>query len=225
MGHKVEEISEVPLVVDDQVESFAKTKEAVQLLRKLNAWADVEKVCKSKRFRAGKGKMRNRRRVMRQGPCLVYSKDNGIRKSFRNIPGVSLLNVERLNLLSLAPGGHVGRFCIWTESALGKLDALYGTWTAPSAMKTNYNLPQPVINNADLTKMLQSQEIQSALRAKKAGSVRSGFKRNPLKNASEMAKLNPFAIAQKRAAMSVEAKNKEVKDSAKKSGADGKRKK
>merc|ERR1712203_501929 len=55
-GHKVEEISEVPLVVDDQVESFAKTKEAVQLLRKLNAWADVEKVYKSKRFRAGKGK-------------------------------------------------------------------------------------------------------------------------------------------------------------------------
>ena len=74
--------------------------------------------------------------------------------------GVSLLNVEKLNLLSLAPGGHVGRFCIWTESALGKLDALYGTWTAPSTMKSNYNLPQPVLNNADLTKLLHSQEVQ-----------------------------------------------------------------
>merc|ERR1712240_146229 len=91
--------------------------------------------------------------------------------------------------------------------------------------KSNYNLPQPVLNNADLSKMLQSQEIQSALRAKKAGSVRTGFKRNPLKNANEMAKLNPFAIAQKRAAMSTEAKNKDAKDAAKKEGAaDGKRK-
>jgi len=223
-GHKIEEIPEVPMVVEDKVESYQKTKEAVTLMRKLKAWSDIEKVYKSKRFRAGKGKMRNRRRIMRTGPCIIYGADNGIRKAFRNIPGVSLLNVEKLNLLSLAPGGHVGRFCIWTESALGKLDALYGTWTAPSAMKTNYNLPQPVINNADLTKMLQSQEIQSALRAKKAGSVRSGFKRNPLKNASEMAKLNPFAIAQKRAAMSVEAKNKDVKDAAKKSDVDGKRK-
>ena len=48
---KVEEIAEVPLVVEDKVESMEKTKEAVQLLRKLKAWTDVEKVCKSKRFR------------------------------------------------------------------------------------------------------------------------------------------------------------------------------
>ena len=88
---KVEEIAEVPLVVEDKVESMEKTKEAVQLLRKLKAWTDVEKVCKSKRFRAGKGKMRNRRRVMRQGPCVVYNKDNGIRKAFRNIPGISFV--------------------------------------------------------------------------------------------------------------------------------------
>jgi len=224
-GHKIEEIPEVPMVVEDKVESYQKTKEAVTLLRKLNAWKDVEKVYKSKRFRAGKGKMRNRRRIMRAGPCVIYGADNGIRRAFRNIPGVSLLNVEKLNLLSLAPGGHVGRFCIWTESALGKLDALYGTWTAPSTMKSNYNLPQPVLNNADLTKLLHSQEVQSALRAKKAGSLRTGFKRNPLKNAGEMAKLNPFAIAQKRAAMATEAKNKDAKDAAKKEGAaDGKRK-
>lgn len=62
------------------------------------------------------------------------------------------------------------------------------------------------------------------MRAKKTGSARTGFKRNPLKNANEMAKLNPFAIAQKRVAMSTEAKNKETKDAAKKPAADGKRK-
>jgi len=214
-GHKVEEISEVPLVVEDKVESFEKTKEAVQLLRKLKAWTDVEKVCRSKRFRAGKGKMRNRRRVMRQGPCIVYNKDNGIRKSFRNIPGITLLNVEKMNLLSLAPGGHVGRFCIWTAGALSKLDALYGTWSKPSEMKSNYNLPQPTVTNSDLTKLMHSEEIQNSLRAKRKGSIHTGFKRNPLKNADEMARLNPFAVASKRAAMAVEAKNKKIKDDAK----------
>jgi len=52
--------------------------------------------------------------------------------------GVSLLSVERLNLLRLAPGGHVGRFVIWTESALAKLDALYGTWSKKSQLKTDF---------------------------------------------------------------------------------------
>lgn len=52
--------------------------------------------------------------------------------------GVSLLNVERLNLLRLAPGGHVGRFVIWTESAIKKLDALYGTWSKKSQLKVDF---------------------------------------------------------------------------------------
>merc|ERR1712135_270775 len=211
-GHKIEEIPEVPLVVDDKVESFQKTKEAVQLLRKIKAWTDIEKVYKSRRFRAGKGKMRNRRRIVRQGPCVIYNTDSGIRKAFRNIPGISLLNVEKLNLLSLAPGGHVGRFCIWTESAISKLDQLYGTWAQPATLKSGFNLPQPTMTNSDLQKLMSSDEVQRALRPKKSGSVRSTFKRNPLKNANEMAKLNPFAIAAKRAALATELKNKAAKD-------------
>ena len=45
----------------------------------------------SKRFRAGKGKMRNRRRIQRRGPLIIYNKDQGITRAFRNIPGKSLL--------------------------------------------------------------------------------------------------------------------------------------
>lgn len=49
-----------------------------------------KKVMKSKRFRAGKGKMRNRRRIKRLGPLIIYNNDNGIRRAFRNIPGKSI---------------------------------------------------------------------------------------------------------------------------------------
>ena len=34
---------------------------------------------------------------------------------------VDCIQVDALNLLKLAPGGHVGRFCIWTEAAFKKL--------------------------------------------------------------------------------------------------------
>lgn len=29
--------------------------------------------------------------------------------------------------MQLAPGGHMGRFCIWTKSAFEALDTIYGT--------------------------------------------------------------------------------------------------
>lgn len=31
--------------------------------------------------------MRNRRTKMKRGPVIIYDKDNGIKKAFRNIPG------------------------------------------------------------------------------------------------------------------------------------------
>ena len=43
-GHKIEEIPEVPLVVSDKIEEYKRTKEAVQLLKKLKAWRDILKV-------------------------------------------------------------------------------------------------------------------------------------------------------------------------------------
>ena len=69
----------------------------------------------SKKIRAGKGKMRNRRYVQRRGPLVIYDKSEGINRAFRNLPGVETACVDRLNLLTLAPGGHIGRFCVWTQ--------------------------------------------------------------------------------------------------------------
>lgn len=44
LGHRIEEIPEVPLVVEDKVEGYKKTKEAVLLLKKIKAWNDIKKV-------------------------------------------------------------------------------------------------------------------------------------------------------------------------------------
>merc|ERR1711878_6738 len=211
-GHRIEQTPEVPLVLCDKVQELKKTKEAMILLKKLKAWTDIEKVKASKRFRAGKGKMRNRRRIQRRGPMVIYDKDDGICQAFRNIPGITLINVSRLNLLKIAPGGHVGRFCIWTESAFKKLDKIYGTWKSESTEKSHYNLPMPKMTNTDLSRLLKSEEIQSVLRApKKSGHVRRVLKKNPLKNARVMQRLNPYAAVQKRNAILTEEKRKREK--------------
>ena len=211
-GHRIEEIPELPLVVEDKVESYKKTKEAVLLLKKLKAWNDIKKVYASQRMRAGKGKMRNRRRIQRRGPCIIYNEDNGIIRAFRNIPGITLLDVNKLNLLRLAPGGHVGRFCIWTESAFRKLDDLYGTWRKPATLKSDYNLPMHKMTNTDLGRILRSQEIQKALRAPKKKIHRRVLKKNPLKNLRVMIKLNPYAKTMRRNTILRHAQNQKLKE-------------
>lgn len=217
-GHKVQDIAEVPLVINDKIQEYKKTKEAVTLLRQLKAWTDIEKVYKSKRFRAGKGKMRNRRRIMRRGPLIVYDKDNGIVKAFRNIPGVTTINVKHLNLRRVAPGGHVGRFIIWTESAFRQLDGIYGTWSTASKEKTGYNLPMPKMTNSDLTRILKSDEIQSVLKKPIKRVKRYVLKKNPLKNFRVMMKLNPYAAAMKRSAILTQMTHQRLKEKAAKEG-------
>merc|ERR1711868_291389 len=210
-GHRIEQTPEVPLVLSDKVEEYKKTKEAMGLLKRLKAWTDIEKVKNSKRFRAGKGKMRNRRRIQRRGPMIIYNQDNGICQAFRNIPGITLLNVSRLNLLKIAPGGHVGRFCIWTEAAFKKLDDLYGTWRKASTRKAGWNLPQPKMSNTDLTSLLKSDAIRKVLRAPNMKVKRAVVKTNPLKNIRTMLQLNPYAAVQKKNAELTAAKNLRAK--------------
>merc|ERR1711887_203733 len=54
-GHQINRIREVPLVVEDKLESLKKTKDAVSFLKRHKAWPDIVRVYKSKHNRAGKG--------------------------------------------------------------------------------------------------------------------------------------------------------------------------
>lgn len=192
-GHRIAEVPEVPLIVDGAFESIEKTKKGLEILEKLGASADVEKAKASTHLRAGKGKMRsNRRYVQRRGPLVVYNEDHGITRALRNLPGVELCQVERLNLLQLAPGGHMGRFVIWTKPAFERLDAIYGTFKAPSKIKSGYMLPHPMMTNADIGRIINSTEVQSALRVKIANKRQFTHKRNMR---TTMHKLNPALSA------------------------------
>lgn len=206
-GHRIDDVEEVPLVVSDGAEKLERTSAAIELLGKLGAAADLKKVTDSKKLRSGKGKMRNRRYVMRRGPLVIY-KEGGkacpIERAFRNIPGVELCAVDRLNLLQLAPGGHLGRFCVWTQGAFAALDSIYGTHETPSAVKRGFHLPYSSMTNADLSRVINSDEVQAVVRPTKTTTKRAALKKNPLKNFALMQKLNPAAATAKRRALTKE---------------------
>ncbi|PKA65898.1 60S ribosomal protein L4-1 [Apostasia shenzhenica] len=204
-GHRIESVPELPLVLSDSVESIEKTSSAIKVLKQVGAYPDAKKAKDSLGIRPGKGKMRNRRYICRKGPLIVYGTEGSkIVKAFRNLPGVEIAHVDRLNILKLAPGGHLGRFIIWTKSAFEKLDKIFGTFETPSEQKKKYVLPRPKMTNADLTRIINSDEVQSVVRPIKKEIKRKKLKRNPLKNINAMLELNPYAQTAKRMALQAE---------------------
>jgi large subunit ribosomal protein L4e len=208
-GHHIDNIAEVPLVVDNKaIDNIDKTSKAVALLKALNAYDDVEKVADSKHIRAGQGKARNRRYKQRRGPLIIHNQDNAaMHKAFRNLPGVEICNVTRLNVLQLAPGGHLGRFVIWTKDAFEQLSKLYGAPGAPAELKKGYTLPRPIMKNADVHRIINSDEIQSAIRAPLEHGVVKVRKVNPLRNRRALAKINPAAHASIRRTLKISEAN------------------
>lgn len=211
-GHKIETVPELPLVVSDSIESVEKTSAAIKILKQIGALADAEKAKDSTAIRTGKGKMRNRRYVSRKGPLIIYGTEGSkIVKAFRNIPGVDVANVDRLNLLKLAPGGHLGRFIVWTKSAFEKLDEVFGTFEKSSEKKKGYVLPRPKMGNADLGRIINSDEVQSVVRPITKDVKRRTLKKNPLTNLNAMLKLNPYAKTARRMSLLAEAQRVKAK--------------
>jgi large subunit ribosomal protein L4e len=186
-GHSVEEVPEIPLVLDSSLESTKKTSAAKDILSAVGALADVEKATDSKKIRAGKGKMRNRRYTLRRGPLVIYKENDGISEAFRNLPGVELCCVSRLNLLQLAPGGHVGRFCVWSQAAVDELSSLYGG--------EGKRIPSAPMVNADLARIINSDEVQSVVNPAKRADKPRLRKKNAVKSIKALAKLDPYAAA------------------------------
>lgn len=138
-GHRVERVPEIPLVLDNKaVDSLEKTKKAIAVLKALNAFEDIERVKDTHKIRPGKGKYRNRRYVQKKGPLVVFNERGPLVKALRNLPGVETTSVHSLNLLQLAPGGHLGRFVIWTKDAFTALDSVFGTYKKGSSEKNGY---------------------------------------------------------------------------------------
>lgn len=185
-GHRVDDVPEIPLVIESSIESTKKTSKAQDILEAVGALADVEKVIDSKQIRAGKGKMRNRRYVQRRGPLIIYKKNDGVEQAFRNLPGVEICCVDRLNLLQLAPGGHLGRFCVWSQAALESLDGIYD------------KLPSASMMNADLGRIINSDEIQSVVNPAKDGDKSYAPKQNAIANTEALEKLDPYAAEKRR---------------------------
>jgi hypothetical protein len=77
---------------------------------------------------------------------------------------------------------------------------------APASARKGYTLPRHIMANADVARLVNSDEVQSVVRAPRSAPPRRGLRKNPLKNLGAMLKLNPYAKVAKRHALAASTK-------------------
>ncbi len=118
-GHKVPD--SYPFILDDSFEAIDKTKKITDALNQLGFQLEISRV-EDKKVRAGKGKSRGRKYKKKKGPLFVVSKAGNLSNAASNIPGCDVVEVKKLNVEAVAPGGHAGRLTLWTKSAIEMMD-------------------------------------------------------------------------------------------------------
>ncbi len=122
-GHIIDNVLEVPLVVEDKIEKLNKTKDVIKTLTSLGLHDDLERA-DEKKIRAGKGKLRGRKHKKKKSVLIIINKDSGIKSGVKNILGVDIAQIDELDVELLAPGTHSGRLTLWTESALNNIGGI-----------------------------------------------------------------------------------------------------
>ena len=125
-GHRFSEEVGLPIVVEDSFTSLEKTSEVEAFLKCIGVWEDILRA-KARKVRAGRGTTRGRRYKSRKSILIVISEEEETAetkkikfkfKGAKNLPGVDVSYVDKLNAELLAPGTHPGRLTIWSESSL-----------------------------------------------------------------------------------------------------------
>ena len=81
----------------------------------------------------------------------------------------------------------MGHFVVWSRLALDALGNIYGN--------NGKAVPEDLMANADLARIINSDKVQSVLNSTKRANRKYLHKKNPLTSVKALAKLNPYAAA------------------------------
>lgn len=98
-----------------------KSKDFFALLEKVFGKDLMENILKSKKQRAGKGKLRGRKYKSNAGLLFVVGSDEKMKRS-----GIDVVNVNDLRIRDLAPNGEAGRIAGYSEKAIEEISKKFG---------------------------------------------------------------------------------------------------
>lgn len=106
-----------PFILNDDIDSLEKTKDVIDCFTKLGLEEEINRTS-TRSIRAGKGKMRNRKYVLKRGPLVVCdSSESKLLISSRNLLGFDSIISDELLASDFGMSEKPGRIVLFTQKA------------------------------------------------------------------------------------------------------------
>lgn len=125
-GHKIGEDANLPIILDDSIESVSKAAELAKVIESLGLSDDVARL-ESRRPRTGRSSLRGRSKKVGKSVLFVVSGGTLLARAAGAIPGVDVKEARHLSVLDLAPGAQPARLTVYSESAMGVIGEIKAT--------------------------------------------------------------------------------------------------
>jgi large subunit ribosomal protein L4e len=117
-GHKIGGKIKLPVVVSNEIESLAKTKDLIKALTQLGVGDDIARAINARKARSGVGRRRGRPARSGTSALIVVGNDSKLVMLSQSIPGVHIKHVREISVLDLLPGSKPIRLTIFSRNAI-----------------------------------------------------------------------------------------------------------
>ena len=124
-GHKIGNEVKLPLVVSNDIESIAKTKDLKNALIRLGLGDDLARASLIRKARSGTARRRGRSARSGTSALIIVGNDSKLVMLSESIPGINIKHAKELSILDLVPGSKPIRLTIYSQSAIDYLKTLH----------------------------------------------------------------------------------------------------
>ena len=124
-GHKISNEVKLPLVVSNDIESIAKTKDLKNALIRLGLGDDLARASLVRKARSGTARRRGRSARSGTSALIIVGNDSKLVTLSESIPGINIKHAKELSILDLVPGSKPIRLTIYSQSAIDYLKTLH----------------------------------------------------------------------------------------------------
>lgn len=123
-GHKIGEKIKLPIVVSNDIESVARTKELKKVLVDLGLADDIARASATRKARSGTARRRGRPTRSGISALIIVGNDSKLVTLSESISGVDVKRAKDLSVIDLAPGSKPIRLTIYSQNAIEQMKSM-----------------------------------------------------------------------------------------------------
>jgi large subunit ribosomal protein L4e len=123
-GHKIGDKVRLPIIVSNDVESIAKTKDLKKALVDLGLGDDIARASVTRKAQSGTARRRGRPARSGTSALIVVGNDSKLITLSHSISGVDIKHAKDVSVIDLAPGSKPIRLTIFSQNAIEQLKSV-----------------------------------------------------------------------------------------------------